>query len=185
MSRRGSRRTRHLGELLDRKGNGPRDPLFISDHADSSPRRARLRQGQKPEDYLHELHRLHQEPRQQHPGADHRAHPPARADAQAAARAGLALDRAGFTETGLATAWRELTNQDIAARIVGYIRQAAIGDALVPYAERVDRALQASAGPSAGRQALDHAAARLAQAHRRPDQGQHCWSTAPRSTTPT
>jgi type I restriction enzyme R subunit len=54
----------------------------------------------------------------------------------------LALDRAGFTETNLASAWRELTNQDIAARIVGYIRQAAIGDALVPYAERVDRALQ-------------------------------------------
>jgi hypothetical protein len=30
----------------------------------------------------------------------------------------------------------------IAARIVGYIRQAAIGDALVPYDERVDHALQ-------------------------------------------
>ena len=54
----------------------------------------------------------------------------------------LALDRAGFTETNLAAAWREVTNQDIAARIVGYIRQAAIGDALLPYNERVDRALQ-------------------------------------------
>jgi type I restriction enzyme R subunit len=42
----------------------------------------------------------------------------------------LELDRAGFREAGLATAWREMTNQDIAARIVGYIRQAAIGDAL-------------------------------------------------------
>jgi type I restriction enzyme R subunit len=54
----------------------------------------------------------------------------------------LALDAAGFSETKLATAWRELTNQDIAARIVGYIRQAAIGDALLPYGERVDHALQ-------------------------------------------
>jgi type I restriction enzyme, R subunit len=44
-------------------------------------------------------------------------------------------------KAGLATAWCEMTNQDIAARIVGYIRQAAIGDALVPYAERVDHAL--------------------------------------------
>ena len=35
----------------------------------------------------------------------------------------LELDKAGFTETNLATAWREMTNQDIAARIVGYIRQ--------------------------------------------------------------
>ena len=38
----------------------------------------------------------------------------------------MELDKAGFTETGLATAWRETTNQDIAARIVGYIRQAAL-----------------------------------------------------------
>jgi len=52
------------------------------------------------------------------------------------------LDKAGFTETNLATAWREMTNQDIAARIVGFIRQAAIGDALQPYNERVDHALQ-------------------------------------------
>jgi len=54
----------------------------------------------------------------------------------------LELDRAGFSEARLSTAWREMTNQDIAARIVGYIRQAAIGDALVPYNQRVDRALQ-------------------------------------------
>ena len=52
------------------------------------------------------------------------------------------LDKAGFTETNLNTAWREMTNQDIAARIVGYIRQAAAGEKLVPYAERVDHALQ-------------------------------------------
>lgn len=54
----------------------------------------------------------------------------------------LELDKAGFSETNLATAWRETTNQDIAARIVGFIRQAAIGDALLPYGERVDHALQ-------------------------------------------
>ena len=54
----------------------------------------------------------------------------------------LELDKAGFTEANLATAWREMTNQDIAARIIGYIRQAAIGDALLPYSERVDHALQ-------------------------------------------
>ena len=35
-----------------------------------------------------------------------------------------------------------LYNTDIAARIVGYIRQAAIGAPLLPYSERVDRALQ-------------------------------------------
>lgn len=54
----------------------------------------------------------------------------------------LTLYRAGINETNLASAWRELTKQDIAARIVGYICQAAIGDALLAYAERVNYALQ-------------------------------------------
>src|SRR6185437_11620126 len=54
----------------------------------------------------------------------------------------LALDQAGFTERNLEVAWREMTNQDIAARILGFIRQAALGDALIPYEERVDSALK-------------------------------------------
>ena len=54
----------------------------------------------------------------------------------------LELDRAGFSEANLATAWRDMTNQDVAAKIIGYIRQAAIGDALIPYDQRVDHALQ-------------------------------------------
>ncbi|NOY94137.1 MAG: type I restriction-modification system endonuclease [Deltaproteobacteria bacterium] len=53
----------------------------------------------------------------------------------------LALDEAGFGEPSLRTAWRELSNVNIAASVVGYIRQAALGDALVPYDQRVDRAL--------------------------------------------
>jgi type I restriction enzyme, R subunit len=54
----------------------------------------------------------------------------------------MALDTAGFPETSLHTAYRETTNQDIAAGIIGYIRQAALGDALIPYEQRVDKALQ-------------------------------------------
>ncbi|HEY9299581.1 MAG TPA: type I restriction-modification enzyme R subunit C-terminal domain-containing protein, partial [Phormidium sp.] len=54
----------------------------------------------------------------------------------------LLLDGLGFSETNLQVAWRETTNQDIAASIIGFIRQAALGDALVPYGDRVDRAMQ-------------------------------------------
>lgn len=53
-----------------------------------------------------------------------------------------ALDDAGFTETSLRTAWREWRNEDIAATIVGYIRNRAMGAPLRPYAERVDHAVQ-------------------------------------------
>lgn len=54
----------------------------------------------------------------------------------------LMLDAAGFGEKTLETAWKNKTNQDIAASIVGYIRQAAIGEALMPFAERVNLAMQ-------------------------------------------
>ncbi|MBM0745454.1 type I restriction-modification system endonuclease [Phormidium sp. CLA17] len=54
----------------------------------------------------------------------------------------MLLDNAGYSETILRSAWRDSTNEDIAASIIGFIRQAALGDALVPYGDRVDRALK-------------------------------------------
>ncbi len=54
----------------------------------------------------------------------------------------LFLDNAGFSEAQLRSAYRNVTNQDIAASIIGFIRQKALGSALVPYEERVDRALK-------------------------------------------
>jgi type I restriction enzyme R subunit len=53
----------------------------------------------------------------------------------------LKLDAAGYSEAKLGTAWRELKNQDIAATIIGFIRQRALGSALEPYTARVDRAV--------------------------------------------
>ena len=52
------------------------------------------------------------------------------------------LNDSGFNEKALEVAWREQTNQDIAASIIGFIRQASMGDALVPWAARVDRAMR-------------------------------------------
>ncbi len=52
----------------------------------------------------------------------------------------LKLDVAGFPESSLQTAWREMKNEDIAATIIGFIRQQALGSPLVPYEERVNRA---------------------------------------------
>jgi type I restriction enzyme R subunit len=54
----------------------------------------------------------------------------------------LALDQEGFTEQAIQSAWRDQKNEDIAATIVGYIRQLALGSPLLPYTERVDRAVQ-------------------------------------------
>jgi len=51
------------------------------------------------------------------------------------------FDRANFEESSLRTAWKETKNQDVAARLIGHIRRAAIGDALMPFETRVDNAL--------------------------------------------
>ncbi|HET6720749.1 MAG TPA: type I restriction-modification enzyme R subunit C-terminal domain-containing protein, partial [Rhodocyclaceae bacterium] len=54
----------------------------------------------------------------------------------------LLLDQHGYAEAKLQTAWRNRTNQEIAASIIGYIRQAALGEALLPFEQRVAKAMQ-------------------------------------------
>lgn len=53
----------------------------------------------------------------------------------------LELDRNNFTETRLNTAWKQMTNEDIAADIISFIRQQALGDALVGHETRIKRAV--------------------------------------------
>lgn len=52
------------------------------------------------------------------------------------------FDRQHFEESTLRKAWKATRNQDIAARLIGHIRRAAVGDALKPFDERVDHALE-------------------------------------------
>jgi type I restriction enzyme R subunit len=58
----------------------------------------------------------------------------------------LRLDADGYSEANLKRAYADARNQDMAASIIGYIRQAALGDALVPYTTRVRRAVDAIIG---------------------------------------
>lgn len=58
----------------------------------------------------------------------------------------LRLDADGYSEANLHRAYADARNQDMAASIIGYIRQAALGDALVPYATRVRRAIDTIIG---------------------------------------
>jgi len=55
----------------------------------------------------------------------------------------LALDSKGFSDANLRRAWAEARNEEIAASIIGFIRQAALGDALIPYEDRVRDAMRA------------------------------------------
>ena len=52
------------------------------------------------------------------------------------------LDLKGYSEVYLQQAWRDTKNEDIAASIIGFVRQAAIGDPLMPYEDRVKGAIR-------------------------------------------
>lgn len=53
----------------------------------------------------------------------------------------LILDRENFNETMLQTAWKEMTNEDIAADIISFIRQRSIGDTLISKDDRIHNAI--------------------------------------------
>ncbi|MBN8969348.1 MAG: type I restriction-modification system endonuclease [Rhizobiales bacterium] len=52
------------------------------------------------------------------------------------------LDSKGFSEAALRRAYGSTRNADIAAHIIGFVRQAAVGDPLVPYETRVENGVQ-------------------------------------------
>jgi type I restriction enzyme R subunit len=52
------------------------------------------------------------------------------------------LDAKGYSEASLRQAYGRARNADIAAHIIGFVRQAALGDPLVPYETRVENGVQ-------------------------------------------
>ena len=130
-----------LGEILDRVNETDR-PILVSDHRDElySVERG-YGSAEKPEDYLKEFTEYIQTHRDTIPALLTVLTRPRDLTRKQLRQLALELDRAGFSETSLTTAWREMTNQDIAAHIVGFIRHLATGDPLVPYEQRVDWAL--------------------------------------------
>jgi type I restriction enzyme, R subunit len=132
-----------LGEILDRKTDGAAPRVFISEHEDKLHSVERgYSKAKKPDDYLKEFTAFINSHCNDIPALLTVLTRPRELTRKQLRELALELDKAGYSEANLATAWREKTNQDIAARIVGYIRQAAIGDPLLLYEQRVDNALQ-------------------------------------------
>jgi type I restriction enzyme R subunit len=131
-----------LGEILDRVSGKGAAPVLISDHADALRAVERgYGAGKKPEDFLKEFGEFIRANRNEIAALSAVLTRPRELTRKQLRELRLALDTAGYPESSLAAAWRDKTNQEIAASILGYIRQAALGDALVPYETRVDRAL--------------------------------------------
>ncbi len=132
-----------LGEILDRKNNGPSAPVFISSHEDHF---REMKQGygdsKTPEDYIESFKKFINSKGNEIPALVTVVTRPQELTRKQLRELQYELDKAGFSETTLKSAWRDTTNHEIAASIIGYIRQAAIGDPLVSFSDRVDRALQ-------------------------------------------
>ncbi|MFM2157572.1 MAG: hypothetical protein RLZZ124_46 [Cyanobacteriota bacterium] len=132
-----------LGHLLDEQWQGPAQPQFLSSHDDELSAIERgYGDATRPEDYLEGFTAFVRDPGNALPALTTVLQRPCELTRKDLRELRLALDQRGYNEATLATAWRETTNQEMAASIMGYIRQAALGDPLLPYEQRVERALQ-------------------------------------------
>lgn len=130
-----------LGEILDRI-NPDQRPMLISEHPDAFVGAERgYGAAEKPEDYLKSFGEFIKTHRDEIPALMTVLTRPRELTRKQLRELAMELDRAGFSEANITTAWREMTNQDIAAHIIGFIRHLATGDPLVPYEQRVDWAL--------------------------------------------
>lgn len=132
-----------LADLLD-EVSGDGTVFFVSRHEDELRRVERgYGEGQqRPADYLESFRRFVREHMNDLTALQVVLQRPRDLTRQQLRELKLELDRHHFRETELESAWREMTNQEIAASVIGFIRQAALGSPLLPYAERVERGLR-------------------------------------------
>ena len=116
---------------------------IIATHSDElMVREQNYGQNQKPADYLESFHDFIHKQLNQSAALGVVVNRPKDLTREQLREVRLLLDQHGFSEASLKSAWRNQTNQEIAASIVGYIRQAAIGEALLPFEQRVANAMQ-------------------------------------------
>jgi type I restriction enzyme R subunit len=132
-----------LGDVLDAQWEVRAEPQFLSEHDDELRAIERgYGEAKRPEDYLEGFSAFVRDPGNDLPALTTVLTKPWELTRKDLRELKLALDARGYSETTLATAWRETTNQEMAASIMGWIRQAALGGPLMPYEQRVEKALQ-------------------------------------------
>lgn len=131
-----------LGDLLD-QAEGSQKPMLVSEHADTFVSAEHgYGDGKKPQDYLEEFKQFIQTNRDAIPALVTVLTRPRELTRKQLRELAMELEHAGFSETKVTVAWKDLTNQEVAAHIIGFIRHIATGDPLVAYEERVEWAYQ-------------------------------------------
>jgi type I restriction enzyme R subunit len=115
---------------------------FISEHDDEVVSHKRgYGNAERPEDYLDEFSTFVRENMNLIPALQIVCTRPKELTREVLKDLRRELEKHDFKESILRTAWKESTNQDIAASIIGFIRQRALGDALISDEERVKKAM--------------------------------------------
>ena len=134
-----------LGEILDQKvtGNGNfKQAMVIHDGDDEVTNiTTGYGDGQKPEDYLDAFKTFINANSNRLIAIQTVINKPWALSRKSLKELALELELNQFREKDLQTAWKETKQEEIAARIIGFIRQAALGEALIPWEQRVDNAL--------------------------------------------
>ena len=130
-------------ETLQMESSGNDSWVTLSDHHDQLTARVQdYGPYQRPEDYLEAFGHFIREQLNQSVALNVIVNRPRDMTREQLREVKLLLDEHEFQVTTLKKAWSQQSNQDIAAEIVAYIRRAALGEAFIPFPERVDHAMQ-------------------------------------------
>ena len=132
---------REAFSVLDKDRPHSKSPRIIDNHPDVVIDHTRgYGEGQKPEDYLEAFKDFINNNMNAIAALRMVCTRPSELTREALKSLKLELDRHDFTEKQLNSAWNEMTNQAIVADIIAFIRQQALGSALVGHEQRVKHA---------------------------------------------
>ncbi|WP_207740832.1 type I restriction-modification system endonuclease [Alkalibacter mobilis] len=135
-------RNKRLFELLNEGSTDPKKPIVVSDKEDELTAHTRgFGEGKKPADYLDEFKEFVTQNMNKIAALNIICTRPRELTRDTLKSLKLELDRHNFNEQQLNTAWKVMKNEDIAADIISFIRQQALGSALLSHEERIHQAI--------------------------------------------
>lgn len=127
--------------ILDKDKQHRKKPVVIDSHEDELVSHERgYGEGQKPEDYIESFKTFITQHLNEIAALKTVCTKPSELTRESLKSLKLELDRHDFTEKQLNSAWQQMTNQDIVADIIAFIRQQALGSTLVSHETRVKNA---------------------------------------------
>ncbi|MEJ8553091.1 type I restriction-modification system endonuclease [Tepidibacter sp. Z1-5] len=132
-----------LFEFLDKPRKVYDDPTIVSYHEDELKEHSLgYGDGKKPEDYMIEFKDFIDNNINKIQALQIVCQRPKELTRDSLKSLRLELNKHGFSETQLNSAYKNMTNEDITADIISFIRQQAIGSALIDHEERIKKAMK-------------------------------------------